>query len=275
MFMPVPPHGPIMNLHSPDERQHVILDRLAARGRVLAADLAREFGTSEDTIRRDMRELAAAGLCRRVYGGALPLSPASRTIREREREAPARKAALGAAAAGLVAAGQTVLIDAGSTNAAIARALPPGLGLTVVTNAPAIAAELAGRPGTEVVLLGGRLDPDAGACLGARAVRDVALMRPDLCFLGACAVDSGAGVAAFGFEEAEFKRAAVAASAAVAVAVTNEKLGTAAPHVVAAAAEVAHLVAEADADPARLAGFDRAVTRIHLAAAVGGPGDLP
>ncbi len=102
-------------------------------------------------------------------------------------------------------------------------------------------------------------------------MRDVALMRPDLCFLGACAVDPGAGVAAFGFEEAEFKRAAAAASAAVAVAVTNEKLGTAAPHVVAAAAEVAHLVAEADADPARLAGFDRATTSIHLAAAVATP----
>ena len=83
----------------PDERQQIILERLSRRGRVLAGDLAREFRTSEDTIRRDLREMAAAGQCRRVYGGALPLSPASGALAARRAEAPERKAALGRAAA--------------------------------------------------------------------------------------------------------------------------------------------------------------------------------
>ena len=58
------------------ERQGVISERLRLNGRVLAAELALEFGVSEDTVRRDLREMAAAGLCERVYGGALPVSPA-------------------------------------------------------------------------------------------------------------------------------------------------------------------------------------------------------
>ena len=57
----------------PEERLRLIMERLAQEGRVVALDLARQFKTSEDTVRRDLRELAAAGLCRRVYGGALPL----------------------------------------------------------------------------------------------------------------------------------------------------------------------------------------------------------
>src|SRR5271157_1688450 len=88
-------------LSLPGERQEAILDRLSERGRVLATELAREFKTSEDTIRRDLRDMAAAGLVRRVYGGALPLSPASGTLMSREQEAPERKAALGRVAAAL------------------------------------------------------------------------------------------------------------------------------------------------------------------------------
>ncbi|MDR3514260.1 MAG: DeoR/GlpR family DNA-binding transcription regulator [Azospirillaceae bacterium] len=255
------PSPPLM----PEERQQVILTRLAAGSRVLAADLAREFGTSEDTIRRDMRELAGAGRCRRVYGGVLPLAPAPRPLAEREGEATARKDALAWVAAGLVVPGQTLIIDAGSTNAAIARALPTGLGITVVTNAPAIATTLLDRPGIAVVMIGGPVDRTIGGSIGARAVRDLALLRADLCFLGTCALDAEAGAAVFCFEDADFKRAVVAASTAVAIAVTSDKLGTTAPHIILDARAVTHLIVEADADPAALAGFDRTTTHIHSA----------
>jgi DeoR/GlpR family transcriptional regulator of sugar metabolism len=237
----------------PGERQEAILDQLARRGRVLAAELAREFRTSEDTIRRDLRDMAAAGLCRRVYGGALPLSAASGTLAVREQEAPERKAALGFAAASLVEPGKVLFIDAGSTNSAIARALSPGLGVTVVTNAPGVAQELVGKPGVELILVGGRVDPRTGAALGAHAFRDAREIRVDLAFLGACAIDAEAGVAAFGSEEAEFKRLIAGQAAAVAVAVTTEKLGTAAPFFVMPVAGLAHLVVEPDAPEETLA----------------------
>jgi DeoR/GlpR family transcriptional regulator of sugar metabolism len=253
----------------PDERQQIILDRLARRGRVLAGDLAREFRTSEDTIRRDLREIAAAGKCRRVYGGALPLSPASGSLADRRAEAPERKAALGRAAAALVRPGLVVFFDAGSTNAAIARALPAGLGVVIATNAPNIAADLVGKPGVELILIGGRVDPRSGAALGARALRDARAIRVDLAFLGACAVDAEAGVAGFDAEEAEFKRLVAERAKAVAAAVTTDKLGAAAPFAVAPASRLAHLVVEADAPEKVLAPLRRCGIRIHRAQRAG------
>ena len=254
----------------PDERRQAILERLVRRGRVLAGDLAREFHTSEDTIRRDLREMAAAGKCRRVYGGALPLSPASGPLAARRTEAPERKAALGRAAAALARPGQVVFFDAGSTNAAIARALPAGLAVTVVTNAPDIAADLVGKPGVELIVIGGRVDPRSGAALGARALRDAGEMRVDLAFLGACAVDVEAGVAAFDAEEAQFKRLIAERAKAVAAAVTTDKLGTAAPFAVAPISRLAHLVVEADAPERALAPLRRAGVSVHRAERIGG-----
>jgi len=237
------------------ERQSVISDRLRTDGRVLAAALAVEFGVSEDTVRRDLREMAAAGLCERVYGGALPLSPAGGSLKQRMAFAVDRKQALARAAVTEIAAGSTVFFDAGSTNVAIANALPDELELTAVTNAPAIAAALVERPAINVILIGGMVDRRTGGSLGAKAMRDMEQLAPDLCILGACGVDLKAGVTAFEFEDAEFKRFAVARSRSVLVAVTSEKLGAVAPHRITPISENACLVVEHDADPGLLALF--------------------
>ncbi|MDC8759525.1 DeoR/GlpR family DNA-binding transcription regulator [Janthinobacterium fluminis] len=236
------------------ERHALIQQRLLAEGRVLALDLATQLNVSEDTIRRDLRDLAAAGLCKRVYGGALPLPPTPGTLSERRSEAPDRKGRLAQAAIGLVRANSVLFFDAGSTNLAIAEALPD-LPLTVATNAPAIAIALLDRANIEVILIGGRIDRGAGASLGAKALRDAELIRADLCFLGACGVDADAGITAFSHEEAEFKRAVAAMSQTVLVAATSEKLGTAAPFSVLPAARLSHLVVEHDVAAERLDAF--------------------
>ena len=258
----------------PDERQQIILERLALSGRVLAVDLARDLGTSEDTIRRDLRELSAAGLCRRVYGGALPVSPASGTLAEREALLPSRKAALGEATARLVQslmrAGQVLFLDAGSTNHAVARALPPGLGVTVATNAPAIALTLLGKPGIDVLIIGGRLNSVIGAALDGRALRETREIRADLAILGACAVNAEAGVAAFDHDDAEFKRVVAVAASVVAVAVTTDKLGTAAPYAVIPMSAVNHLVIEADAPQEMLLPLMQGGVRLHKASTSSG-----
>jgi len=235
------------------ERQGVISDRLRTHGRVLAAELAAEFGVSEDTVRRDLREMAAAGLCERVYGGALPVAPAGGSLKHRMAFAVDRKQALARAAVAEIAAGSTVFFDAGSTNLAIANALPDELELTAITTAPAIAAALVDRPAVNVILIGGVVDRRTGGVLGAKALRDMEPLAPDLCVLGACGVDPEAGVTAFEFEDAEFKRFVVARSRSVLVAATSEKLGTVAPHKVASVSRCACLVVEHDADPAAVA----------------------
>jgi DeoR/GlpR family transcriptional regulator of sugar metabolism len=247
----------------PDERHRFIRQRLALGERVLAAEMARELGASEDTIRRDLRELASLGLCQRVYGGALPVSTASGSFKIRQKQKLESKVALGQAAAAIITADQLIFLDAGTTNLEIARALPNQTKLTVATNSPAIAMELIFRPNITLVMIGGLVDPEAGAALGARAIRDVQSISIDLSFLGACAVSDQTGVRVFIFEDAEFKQALVGASRAVAVAATTEKLGTTAPFHVALASDLDLLIVEADAPTEPLQAFQRAGVRIH------------
>ncbi|WP_268801175.1 DeoR/GlpR family DNA-binding transcription regulator [Pseudomonas huanghezhanensis] len=250
----------------PGERQQLISDRLALHGRVIAADLASEFGVSEHSIRRDLGALATAGLCKRVYGGAIVLPAAEGPMAVRVRQDTARKNSLGQAAASLLSAGQHLFIDAGSTNMAIACAINPELQLTITTNSPLIAVELMKLPCAEVIVLGGQVSPLAGGVIGLCAVQQLQRFNFDLCFLGACAIDPDHGVTAFGLEDAAFKRAVVEASGQVVVAVTNEKLSSVAHYQVASCEEVTALVVESAAPRERLDPFRSRIANVIGAA---------
>ena len=254
----------------PEQRQRLILELLAQEGRVVAPALAQRFGTSEDTIRRDLRELAAAGLCQRVYGGALPRSPASGSLIERQEVAPERKRALGESMAGsILLAGQVVFVDAGSTNLATVRALPPsGPALTLITNAPGVAAEAALRDYVELIVIGGRFDRQTGSALGAKTMNDIAGLRPDVYLLGVSALDVEAGIGEFGFEETELKRMLVCQSDRVFCAATTDKLGTRAPFSVAPLSVLSELLLEADAPTEHVEALRRGGAPVRLAGPV-------
>ncbi len=249
----------------PMSRRDLIARRLAEGRALVAATLAAEFGVSEDAIRRDLRALAAEGLCKRVYGGALPLSPASAPVSERITQDPARKRALARAAVPLIQRRETVFLDCGSTNLALAAELPADRDLTVVTNAVPIAAALLGRPGVRLVVVGGSVDPAVGGCVDARAVLDLQTFQVDRCFLGACAISAELGAASFDFADAVFKRTLLSVSRSVAVLATGDKLGTRAPHRIAALAEFDDLVVEHDTASAMRDALAEAGATLRLA----------
>ncbi len=253
----------------PQERQQRILARLRSEGRVVAAQLAVAFTVSEDSIRRDLRELAAQGLCKRVYGGALLPAAMPTPLKQRRGEHSARKLMLARKAASLVRTGQTLLIDAGTTNTAIASVLPADAGLTIITNAPHIAQLLLDREGFDVQLIGGRIDAAIGGTIGAQAVEQVRRLRADLCFPGACAIDAAHGLWGFDSEEALFKRAMIEASDETVVVATDDKLGAVASHQVAELSRVQHLVVEHSADRATRSTFSAHGVAVHRAEAVG------
>jgi len=235
-----------MHREPPEDRRETIAYRLAEGSSLSATALAEEFGVSPDAIRRDLRALAAEGRCRRVYGGALPLSPASTPMRTRSQEAPARKAALAATAVALLRPGEFLFLDNGSTNLALAQCLPR-IGLTVATNSVSIAAALADRDDLELYMLGGRVRPGIGGCVDAEAVLALQQMNIDLCILGACAVSVEEGLAAFDAVDAAFKRTALGRSRRAMLPATSEKLATRASHRVAPLEAIDTLVVEHDA----------------------------
>lgn len=249
-----------------EERHQIIRDILAADGRVLAGELASRFGVSEDTVRRDLRELAKAGQLRRVYGGAVTLAPfAAATISQRSGHAVEEKLRLAKTAVGVLASGQTLFIDGGTTNEAIARAIPRDIELTVATNSLGVASALADLPLVELIMLGGRYVRDLGTCVGGDTLAAVAQLGADLFFLGSCGLDALRGVTAFDSAEAEVKRAMAKNSAGIVIAATTDKLATAAPYRVAAPDAIRHLVVEKTAPSTILADFEHLGAEIHFA----------
>ncbi|MBJ3783441.1 DeoR/GlpR family DNA-binding transcription regulator [Devosia sediminis] len=244
-----------------EERLDAIRQLLSEHGKVLANDLAAQFGVSDDTIRRDLRELARLGHCRRVYGGALLPAPDTGTLAVRTSDQADVKARLASATAALVRDGQTLYIDAGSTNLAIAKALPKDLRLTIVTNAPAIATAMSDNPKHTIVVLGGHYDQSKGACLGPQTIREAGNIFADMFILGACAIDTALGVTALDAAEAEVKRVMIAQSSLLTIAATSDKLGTIAPFKLAEVARIDHLVVEHDADLDAYRAFDIALHR--------------
>jgi DeoR/GlpR family transcriptional regulator of sugar metabolism len=234
-------------------RKRAILDRLERDGQVSSAVLARDIGVSEDTIRRDLRDLAEQGRLQRVHGGALPASPAVADFAGRMELNPDAKAVIGRAAAAMVRPGQVVLIDGGTTAAQVARHLPRDLAATVVTHSPSTALELVDHPRVEVLLLGGRLFKHSVVAVGAETAESLRQINADLCFLGVTGVHSEAGLTTANAEEAAIKRLLIERAAETWVLASSEKLGAASPFVIASLAEVAGLIVERDAPDAAVA----------------------
>ncbi|WP_416969563.1 DeoR/GlpR family DNA-binding transcription regulator [Streptomyces sp. 4F14] len=209
------------------ERRDHLLALLARDGKVVAKDVAAGLGISEDSVRRDLRDLAAEGLCQRVYGGALPVSPALADYTARQSVTPDGKRRVAAVAAALVRPGAAVILDGGTTALAVARALPPALDCTVITHSPTVAAALLEHPSAEVFLLGGRIFKHSAVACGAAAVEAAQNVSADLCLLGVTGVHPEAGLTTGDAEEAAMKRALAARAADTYVLASSEKIGAA------------------------------------------------
>ncbi|RZU66443.1 DeoR family transcriptional regulator [Microterricola gilva] len=227
------------------ERHEYLLEKLRSEGKVVAKDVAAELRLSEDSIRRDLRELAAAGKCQRVYGGALPISAAIADYGTRTELNVGGKQSVARAAAALIRPGQTVILDGGTTTLELVRELDRELALTVVTHSPTIAVALLAHPNVEVFMLGGRLFKHSAVTCGAAAVEAAAQVNADLFFVGVTGVHSETGFTTDDADEAAMKRALARHAADTYVLADADKIGTASRFVVLRAPEIAGLITDA------------------------------
>ncbi|WP_336239136.1 DeoR/GlpR family DNA-binding transcription regulator [Enterobacter chuandaensis] len=228
----------------PEQRQERIRQILQESGRVVCTDLASQMKVSEHTIRRDLHELSKEGYCKKVYGGAVLQLPDAGNFFSREQKISAEKHTIAQKAATLIQAGGCIFIDAGTTNLALAKALPADLNVTVVTNSPAIAAELLHHPLCEVIITGGQIQRASGGTVGATAASQIQGIIFDQAFIGGCAMDPETGLTGFDFADCEFKKAVIAQSTQTIVALTADKLPGIARFVVAKSRDIDVLVVE-------------------------------
>jgi DeoR/GlpR family transcriptional regulator of sugar metabolism len=227
------------------QRKKLILERLVRDGQIVAKALAEEWDTSEDTVRRDLRELAKAGLLQRVHGGALPASAAVGDLRAREQLSVKEKVALGRAGAAMIKPGQLVILDGGTTAIQVARHLPPSLRATLVTHSPNVAVEAAAHPHVEIIMLGGRLFRHSMVNVGATVIDAASRLRADLYFMGVTGVHPQAGLSTGDAEEASVKRALHERAAETVVLASSEKLMAASAFVIAPMDAISLLVVPA------------------------------
>jgi DeoR/GlpR family transcriptional regulator of sugar metabolism len=228
-----------------EERHQSILELLGNEGRVLAANLSGRYSVSEDTIRRDLRELARSGKIQRVHGGALPRRAEAVPFVSRQHRDIESKTGIARAAAELIRDGQVALIDGGTTNLRIASYLPRERAATIVTNSPPLALALADHPKLRVRVLGGNLDKEAQATTGVETLRAIESIRADLCLLGMCSLHPEVGITVGDQEEAYVKQAMMAASTKVVGLISLAKMGTFLPYVVGAASRLTRLITDA------------------------------
>jgi DeoR/GlpR family transcriptional regulator of sugar metabolism len=246
------------------QRKQQILGILKREGQVIAKDVAEAMEVSEDTIRRDLRELAQEGLLQRVHGGALPASPAVAEFAGREALTAEGKVAIGRAAAGMIRAGQVAILDGGTTARQVARHIPLELKATVVTHSPTIALELVNHAEIEVILIGGRIFKHSVVAVGAAAIEAIAGIHADVFFMGVTGVHAKTGLTTGDFEEAAVKRALCRAAAETYVLASSEKLGAASPYAVVPLDEVSGIIIEHGAEKALTKPFEkRGVTVIR------------
>ncbi|MDS1268912.1 DeoR/GlpR family DNA-binding transcription regulator [Lipingzhangella sp. LS1_29] len=247
------------------ERRGRILDLVRAHGSMTLRDIAVQVGTSEVTVRRDVRALEADGLVDRGRGGVALPGRLAREQRRPARGAPREAQAIAELAAGLVNDGDAVALGPGTTSELLAHHLVERVELTVVTNALSVAQALAGATGVTVVMTGGTLHGPTMALTGAEAEQAGTGLRVRRTFLSAGGVNAERGLSTASPALASVERVLAAAAEEVVGLADHAVVGAEATVQTVAAEQLTHLVTDSNSDPELLLAVGEYGTQIHIA----------
>lgn len=211
------------------ERQAYILHQVNLHNKVLSSSLCTEINVSEDTIRRDLQELAEEGKVIKVHGGALSHSfndvsfPVNGVYSQNQKKTIAQKAI------GLINNGMFVLTSGGTTIMELARSLPPQLKATFISGSIPVILEYMHHPNIEVILIGDKISKNSKITVGSEAIAKIKQMKPDICFLGTNAIDVEHGITDNDWEVVQLKKAMIDSSKKVVCLSIAEKINTVQP----------------------------------------------
>jgi DeoR/GlpR family transcriptional regulator of sugar metabolism len=258
---------------TPEERRNFILRSLEEGESVAVGDLAETLGVSPMTVRRDLAELERGGMVRRVHGGAIPARGRSYEPPYPLRSAQASRAkeAIGAAAARLVAGGDTVALDIGTTTWQVANHLLNRGHLTIVTPSVHIANLFLFEPDVRLILAGGIMRPGEGSLIGELTQYAFGRLFVDKLFLGVGCIDATVGLSEYNWDDALTKQAMIRSAKEVIVVADATKFGKVAFAHVARFGEIHKLVTDSLPPIPILAALERARVEVIVAPALAGP----
>ena len=230
------------------ERQAYILHQINLHNRVLSSNLSQEMNVSEDTVRRDLQELADDGKVIKVHGGALShsfdhyYSPGINVYGQSQKKIIAMKAVK------LLKDGMFVLTTGGTTIIELAKNLPPALKATFISGSIPVIFEYIRHPGIEVIVIGDKVSKNAKITIGGEAIARIRQIRADICFLGVNALDEQAGLTDNDWDVVQLKKAMIESSRKVVCLSISEKLNSVQPIHVGDLNCIDVLITELDAD---------------------------
>lgn len=226
------------------ERQAYILRQIHLHNRILSSDLSAEMNVSEDTIRRDLNELADLDKIIKVHGGALSKSFHSSFLKSDVYKADSKRL-IAQKAIPLIQDGMFILTTGGTTVIELARILPSDMRATFFTGSIPAAYEYAKHPNIEVIFLGDKISKNSQIAVGGEAISKIAGIKADLCIMGINAMDMN-GITDNDWEVIEVKKAMISAAAKTVVLSISEKINSRQRLTICDLADVDTLITELD-----------------------------
>jgi DeoR/GlpR family transcriptional regulator of sugar metabolism len=207
-----------------ENRFDFILNELKKKKQLTYEWIAAKLDVSEDTIRRDIETLHRNGLLSKVRGGAMLREKNPLTFQDRSHYLRKEKEVIALKAQQFIKNGQTIFMDGGTTNLAIASLFPANLSARIITNNQALVPVIAQHKHIELIILGGRYSQTGAITYGSATCRQVQEFIADLFLMGTCAVDAEAGVSGDFQHDVDVKRAMISASGSVLALANHERL---------------------------------------------------
>jgi len=226
------------------ERQAFILHQVNLHNQVLSAGLSLDLNVSEDTIRRDLQELADSGKLIKVHGGALSLSFNDFHYTTTHVYAHPQKKLIARKAAALIRNDMFVLTTGGTTLIELARNLPPSLKATFISGSLPVALEYTHHPNIDVIMIGDKVSKNSKITVGGEAIMKIRQIKADLCFLGINALDADHGITDNDWDVVQVKRAMIESAQRVVCLTIAEKVNTCQPFHVCPVEEIDTLITE-------------------------------
>lgn len=218
------------NSNKATQRQTEIQQQIRRVGRVLVEDLVKKFGTTPQTIRKDLQALADENKIMRFHGGAALLAGIEYTSFEARKHIAAKeKKAVGKTVAQLIPNNIVLMLNIGTTTAAVAKQLKRHAGLKIITDNVNIANDLRTFSGVNVMVPGGSVRHSDGAIIGEAAVEFLQQFRADIAVIGTAAIGSDGTLFDYDLREAYVARAIIKNSQHVILAADHTKFDCTAP----------------------------------------------
>ena len=245
-----------------EERHKIIMKEINLHHKVLSVDLSTILNVSEDTVRRDLKELAEEDRIIRVHGGAISKSLVRPFVADNNIYAHEEKKKIASKALSLLQNNMTLLFEGGTTILEFANQLPKNMNLTIFTVSPQVAIILSDFENINVYTIGGKLDKNANIHTGASVINDIYNVKYDICFMGVNAISIENGITDMEWETIQVNKAMIKASNQTVLLAISEKLNISKRYKVADLEEISYLITELRPGDKRLSPYKKKVTII-------------